>query len=192
MTRGRPKWRVLTAVLALALAGCGKSPGPVLDARISQGDWSDYHHSLEVIDARQRPAERTEFAEALQELKFQAMAGGGKSNADLSSDLRAQVAGWTVRDVLVLGLTIKADRKQEEEKALRRSMRRNQRLRTKPGDTDSAGFLASVHTTQAQQLATLQAEIGRIEARLKELDPGWQKPHPAAAEDLEERPAPKT
>ena len=185
--------RLVWLTAALALAGCTKAPVAVLDMRISTGDWTDYHRSLEAIDARQTPAERVEFAHALQELKFQAMAGGDSTNPKISAALRAQIAGWAVRDILVLGLTIKADRKQEELKALLRSIRKNHTLRTKPGDTESATFLASVHQNQDKQLAALRADLAAIEARLSELDPGRARPKDEVPlKDLDERPVRST
>lgn len=35
--------------LGLVLAGCGQAPGPVLDMKISDGDWKDYTDSLQAI-----------------------------------------------------------------------------------------------------------------------------------------------
>ena len=179
----------LVTVLLLLVAACAKAPVALLEMRISRGDWTDYHRSLQVIDARQTPAERTEFARALQELKFQAMAAGDHAGPQISAALRQQIAGWTVRDVLVLGLTMTVDRKREEEKALLRSIRKNHTLRTKPGDTASATFLASVHVNQDQQLATLRAEIAALESRLNELDPNHpQRPAVVPLKQLDAAP----
>jgi hypothetical protein len=190
-------WLLLGATLLVA--GCGKGPVPVLDLQVSKGDWGDYDRSLAAINERQTPAERTEFGLALQEMKFQAMAENHTAPA-VNAAVRAKIAGWTVRDVLVLSYTIKADRKYEEEKALVRSIRKNHRLRTKPGDTASANFLTSVHESQDKRLATVRAEIAALEARLDELSPTREKRvtvDPAddmvvPTDDLDERPARKT
>lgn len=183
---------LVTICSAVMLAACTKAPVAIVDMSISKGDWTDYHRSLQAIDARQSPEERTEFARALQELKFQALANDAQPGPETSAAIRDQIAGWTVRDVLVLGLTIKADRKHEEEKALLRSIRRNRRLRTKPGDTESATFLASVNENQDKQLAALRAEIAALESRLDFLSPKREKKTDIVApEDLDERPVPE-
>jgi hypothetical protein len=179
----------LAVIAVLSLVACTKAPIAVVDLPISKGDWIDYNRSLETIDARQTPAERAEFARALQELKFQALANHLAPGPDTASAIRDQIAGWTVRDVLVLGLTIKADRKHEEEKALLRSIRRNRRLRTKPGDTESATFLASVNENQDKQLAVLRAEIAALEHRLDTLSPKRERRSEVVTPDeLDERP----
>lgn len=158
--------------LGLLTAGCGKSPVPVLDLKISDGDWNDYHRSLEAIAARQTPEERVEFAKALQELKYHAMSGERQSpGPGVNASIREQVAGLAVRQVLATGLSIKLGRKQEEEKALVRSIVMNDRLRTKPGDDASADFLESVRSGQAKRLKSLRDEISILTKRIEELGP---------------------
>jgi hypothetical protein len=162
------------ALLCLTLppAGCSKAPVPVLDLKISDGDWTDYNRSLEVIAERQTPEERIEFAKALQELKYHAMSGEGQApGPGVNASVREQVAGLAVRQVLVTGLTIKLGRKQEEEKALLRSFVMNARLRTKPGDDASAEFLESVRGGQSKQLQSLHDEISALKKRLGDLGP---------------------
>ena len=158
--------------LALLPAGCGKAPVPVLDLRISDGDWNDYQRSLEVIAERQTPEERVEFAQAIQELKYHAMSGEGQApGPGVNASIREQVAGLAVRQVLVTGLAIKLGRKQEQEKALVGSIMMNHRLRTKPGDEASADFLESVRRGQAKQLKTLRDEISALTKRIEDLGP---------------------
>lgn len=154
------------------LAGCGKAPVAVLELKISAGDWTDYQRSLQAIADRQTPGERKEFEQALQELKFQAMHGDGPSkNPTLRGDVRAQLAGLSVRDVLVLSGTMRLDRKKEQEAALLRSIAMNARLKTRPGDAESAGVLQGVRAEQAKQLGALRAEIAALTRRIEELSP---------------------
>ncbi len=177
MSRQRPilvpaSLGVTLLCLTLQLAGCGKSPVPVLDLKISDGDWTDYNRSLEAIAARQTAEERVEFAKALQELKYHAMSGEGQApGPGVNASVREQVAGLEVRQVLVTGLSIKLGRKQEEQKALLRSFVMNARLRTKPGDDASAEFLESVRGGQSKQLQSLHTEISALKKRLGELGP---------------------
>lgn len=161
------------ALLCLTLpAGCGKAPVPVLDLKISNGDWNDYNRSLELIAERQTPEERVEFAKALQELKYHAMSGEGQApGPGVNASIREQVAGLAVRQVLVTGLSIRLGRKQEEQKALLRSFVMNARLRTKPGDDASAEFLESVRGGQSKQLQSLHDEISDLTKRIEELAP---------------------
>lgn len=174
----RSPLRVSVAVLGLALlVGCDRAPLPVLDLQVAKGDWADYHRSLQAISDRQTPEERKEFEQALQELKFQAMLGDGPSkNPVLRGEVREQIAGMSVRDVLILGGTIRLDRKKEQEKALLRSVLMNARLKTKPGDDASAEFLDGVRTEQARQMQALRAEIADLKQRLAELSPPTNKP----------------
>lgn len=162
----------LLLCLMLLPAGCGKASVPVLDLKISDGDWNDYNRSLEAIAERQTPEERTEFAKALQELKYHAMSGESQSpGPGVNASIREQVAGLAVRQVLVTGLSIKLGRKQEEEKALLRSIMMNHRLRPKPGDEASADFLQSVRSGQAKRLKSLRDEISVLTKRIEELAP---------------------
>jgi len=158
--------------LTLLPAGCGKTPVLVLDLKISDGDWNDYNRSLEIIAERQTPAERVEFAKALQELKYHAMSGEGQApGPGVNASVREQVAGLAVRQVLVTGLSIRLGRKQEEQRALLRSFVMNARLRTKPGDDASAEFLESVRGGQSKQLQSLHDEISALTKRLGEVSP---------------------
>lgn len=171
--------RMLIVVAGLGLlAGCTKQPTSVLDMQVSKGDWSDYRRSLEAIDARQTPEERKEFTEAMQEMKFQAMLGDHRmsTGSEINALVRAQVAGLSVRDVLVLNLTIKLGRKQEQETALIRAITKNKRLRTREGDNASAAFLQSVQASQPRQLESVRAEIAALEKRINELLPGHIAP----------------
>jgi hypothetical protein len=171
------KWLCFGLALALFLAGCTREPASVLDLKIADGDWADYNRSLQAISNRQTPEERAEFEQALQEMKFQAMLGDGPTKASaMRGDIRRQLAGKTVRDVLVLHCTIKLGRKQEQETALQRSVRMNARLRTKPGDEASADFLDGVRAEQAKQLESLQAEITTLVARIEALSPNRSRP----------------
>lgn len=163
---------VVLLCVTLLPAGCSKAPVPVLDLKISDGDWNDYNRSLELISERQTADERVEFAKALQELKYHAMSGEGQApGPGVNASIREQVAGLAVRQVLVTGLSIKLGRKQEEQKALLRSFVMNARLRTKPGDDASAEFLESVRGGQSKQLQSLHNEISALTKRLEELGP---------------------
>lgn len=163
--------------LGLLLTSCRQAPESTLDLEISKGDWSDYHRSLERIAERQTAEEKVEFAKALEELKYQAMIADGQSpGMEINAALREKIAGLAVRDVLVLGHTIRLGRKRDEEKALLRSIAMNQRLRTKPGDEASATFLASTHVNQSKQLDTLRAEIAALDRRVNELSPSRTRP----------------
>lgn len=158
--------------LGLALPACSRAPEPVLDLKIAKGDWADYNRSLQAIADRQTLEERKEFEQALQELKFQSMFGDGPSkNPVLRGDVRAQLAGLTVRDVLVLSSTIRLDRKKEQEAALIRSIGMNGRLKTRPGDDASAEVLEGVRDEQARQLDALRADIAALAKRIDELSP---------------------
>lgn len=172
----------IIALGILLLAGCSREPVPVLELRVSEGDWREYSRSLDDISGRLAPAERSEFTNALQELKYEAMmADNAAPGADLNAALRGKIAGWRVRDVLIAGHTFRLNRKQEEEKALRHSIAMNRRLRTRPGDEASATFLQATHVNQAKQWETLHEEIVRIQKRLNELDPTLSKEWPVFA-----------
>lgn len=193
-----PAVTIILLGVCLLIGGCGKAPGPVLDLKVSDGDWTAYQRSLEAIAARQTPEERKEFEQALQEMKFQAMLDDGRTSSgpEINGRVRAQIAGLTVRDVLVLNLTIKLGRKQEQEEALVRSLTKNSRLRTRDGDVASASFLQSVKDDLAKKLETLRSEIAVLEQRINELQPGHiisREPgaptdEPVPLKDLDERP----
>src|SRR4051812_25087508 len=103
-TRQRPgTGRLVLGAILLFFAACTKSPQSLLDLQGSNGDWSDYHRSRDATAERQTPEERTEFGRALQEMKSQAMSSGRvHARPAIDAAVRAQIAGLTVRDVLVL------------------------------------------------------------------------------------------
>lgn len=167
-----PVRAVRVILLALSLAGCTREPASTLDLKVSDGDWGDYQRSLAVIDQRQTREERADFARALQELKLQAMVTDRLSAGPaLNEFMRREIAGLTVREVLILGQTIVLTRKQEEEKALVRSIVMNKRLRPRPDDEASASYLATLHGDQARQLHELRGTITSLRQRLHALNP---------------------
>jgi hypothetical protein len=171
----------------IALTGCTRTEVPVLDLKISGGDWKDYLRSLTVIHDRQTAEERAEFQQALNELKYQGMTSEGRSpGADVDTYLREKLADFTVRDALTLGHLIRLERKQSDERALLRSIAKNKLLRTKPDDEASANFLESTHANQAKQLHLLREELRALDRRIEQLNPGREKVIPLG--ELDELP----
>lgn len=156
--------RVLVfVILAVLLAGC--APADPLDTRINSRTSGTFLMWRGKIEARLSPAERTELAAALQELKLAAMIEAGKSPAsDLDARVRSRINGRPLRELYIEAATSRLIRLAPERAELRQALTHNHQIGG--SDTRSAQHIALRIERQTDRLNTIETEMAAAEARL--------------------------
>jgi hypothetical protein len=156
-TRRGAFW-ILCAALACALSGC--APSDPLDTKVIANDelglsmWKgDVARSLTLRQA-------ADIDLALQEIRFHIMATGAASGSKAVEDAMLQsVDGQTLRHVLQEGLGWGLERSEAERSTLEAGMKTNALMRTRPGDTDSANYLADLRQRQVKRLKAATDDV---------------------------------
>lgn len=108
-----------------------------------------------------------DFDEAVQQVKYSIMTEGVASGSEGVRDLTLQrINGKTVREILMAGFTVKLVRLAKERDDLVGYLSRNQRLRTRDGDDESAEFLVDLRRQQTRRLETVNEQIEASESVL--------------------------
>jgi hypothetical protein len=157
--------RLLCAVLALAVAGCG--PSDPLDGKVSAND--ELGLSMWRAEAARQltPSQAADFDRAVQEMRFHIMAAGTASGSRAVEEAVLQmINGQTVRHVLQQGLGWELDRAESERSTLEAGMKTNALMRTRPGDSDSANYLADLRARQVARLQAATEEVNRARESL--------------------------
>ncbi|MCW5550281.1 MAG: hypothetical protein KIT44_15065 [Opitutaceae bacterium] len=111
-----------------------------------------------------------EFDESLQELRFRLMGTKrGGSTETVERELRAWIHGRSIREVLRQAGTVRLDRLTSERDLLEEVIATNARLRTQPGDAESAEYLDYRRSDQGARWEKLVADIEATARRLEEL-----------------------
>ncbi|HRE80143.1 MAG TPA: hypothetical protein PLN52_03795 [Opitutaceae bacterium] len=114
--------------------------------------------------------ERKAFDDAVQELRFRITAKGIASGSDpVDEALRVEIDGKKTRDVILDGLETKLTRLSYDRDEMNRIISSNSRLKTKPGDDDSAAVLSDSRDRQKKARDNLEAEIATVKAQLARL-----------------------
>jgi hypothetical protein len=149
----------------VALAGCG--PSDPLDLKVSAEDTLGFSMWRSHAAGALSPDQLGDFDQAVQAIRIRVMSVGQTSGgAGIEQGMLAVVDGKTVREVLRTGLGWKLQLADAERRALEDSLGKNARLRTRPGDTDSAHDLEDLRDRQQARLKAATGEIARIRARL--------------------------
>jgi hypothetical protein len=158
--------RALAGALAcLAAQAC--SPGDPLDSRVEAGDYVTYSMWRSGAAGRLTPLQLADLDEAVQEMRFHVMAEGKVSgSAAIEDEMLRLLNGRTVRGALQVGLGWELERAAAEKSALDASMRQNALMRTKPGDTASADYLADLSDRQATRLKAAADQVDHVRGRL--------------------------
>ena len=147
-------FRRLTLVLAVVLTGC--QPADPLARKVTASSPIDYA-TWRSSAAEKLPAETCrDFDDIVQEMKFNVMANQQASgSAGIDDATRAKLHGRTVSEILAAGYQMKIARLESERNELESFIKSNATLRTRPGDTASADFLADKSRRQSKQLDAL-------------------------------------
>jgi hypothetical protein len=122
------------------------------------------------IAEKQTPQERQELAEMIQEVNYWVTTNGiATGSVAVEEAVRAEIDGITVRELLRKGYEAKRQRLDLEKVRLEDDVATNSRLQTRPGDTDSADYLARVRQEQTNRLDKTIRELRFINKRLDEL-----------------------
>lgn len=120
--------------------------------------------------------ERTAFDDAVQEIRFRITAKGIASGSDpVDEALRLEIDGKKARDVILDGLETKLTRLSYDRDEMNRIILSNSRLKTKPGDDDSAAVLNDSRNRQNKAREKLEAEIATVKAQLARLRQSGEK-----------------
>jgi hypothetical protein len=158
-----------TAVFAggagLLLAGC--APGDPLDTKVEASDALGLAMWQSRLASRLTPDQIETMNKALQEMRFHIMSAERTSGSEfIERTLVEETNGRTLREIERLGLGWELERAQAEWAALDDSLIKNSLMTTRPGDTDSADYLKSLHERQVARLHAAAAEVALTKARL--------------------------
>jgi hypothetical protein len=117
-------------------------------------------------NSRLTAKQMADFREALQDIKFRAMAGGLTGASDIEQASWAMIDGMPVRSVLQMGLGWELARLVAERAELAKAMDANAQYRTRPDDVDSKTYLAELHDRQDKRLNAANAQISSVQERL--------------------------
>lgn len=122
------------------------------------------------IAKSQTPQERQELDEMIQEISY-SVTTRGKASGSVAVDeaVREEIDGLTVRELLLKGYGAKQQRLDLEKLVFEREVTENSRLRTRPGDSDSADYLALLRQRQGDRLDTIIRDLRFIDKRLEVL-----------------------
>jgi hypothetical protein len=122
------------------------------------------------IAEKQTPQERQELAEMIQEVNYWVTTNGiATGSVAIDEAVREEIDGVTVRELLLKGYEAKRQRLDLEKVMHEDDVATNSRLQTRPGDTDSADYLALVRQEQTDRLDKIIRDLRFINKRLDEL-----------------------
>lgn len=167
MTRILSRIASVAAVGCLFLAGCQK---PVLDTRVSAASQEDLDRWLANEGARLTPGQQQELRNMEQELKVAIMTSGEATGSEaVNQRLLEKINGLTLREVLLRSHQAAADRLERERKLYQGTLDSQSSLRTRPGDTASADYVAATTGNTGETVDRLNDQIAKNNARIKEL-----------------------
>ena len=160
--------RLVVAGLAVCAAGCARQDplGRVVAASNDMGlmMWkADHGGDLGAEDLKA-------FDEAVQEIKYQAMAPGTADGTSVQDRIYGRIDGVSVREIVKTGLGFKLQRLTQQRGDLEAFIARNSRLRTRAWDDESADYLKEFKEKQTAKLAGLDQQIQATEAVLHRFD----------------------
>lgn len=181
-------------VIVLGLASCARPPADPLDQSVTFTTLSAQQQWRGRIGRDVKPEQAADIDVAIQELKFQAMAGGVSGSEAIAAAVAEQTNGKTVRQLIELGLCAKLDRLEEQRNAATNFLAQNALLVTRDTDPASTEYLAKKRSNQLARRNALDTEIAAVRERMKAdgITPPEPKPenadHSTAAPVAEEHP----
>ncbi len=157
--------RLLLAAACAAAQGC--SPGDPLEGKVDAPNELSYSMWRAAAERDLTPEQVKDIDRSLQEMKFHIMAAGTARGSDAVEAATLQmIDGQTVRHVLQQGLGWELDRAEAERSTLETGMKQNALMTTRPGDVDSADYLAALKERQTARLRAATDEVNHARERL--------------------------
>jgi hypothetical protein len=178
---------VLGLFAVLALSACQRS-APPLEQKITAGTPGGYMMWRGGLIETLTKQQREDFDDAVKELRLAVMVDGSATGSEaIDAAWRAKIDGLTIREAMRQGYETRLQRLETEHEELGHFIDRNSRLRTNPGDTASADYLARKRDEQNERLEALAKNIAATQAKLAALGPGPTTPEaPAEAPAVEQ------
>jgi len=159
-----PRWLLLSA-LACILSGF--APGDPLESKVSASDELGLSMWRGEASRQLTLRQLDDFDRALQEIRFHVMAAGTASGSKpVEEAMLRMIDGQTLRHVLQQGLGWELERAEAERSTLEAGMHTNALMRTRPGDTDSANYLADLRGRQVKRLKAATDEVNHARESL--------------------------
>jgi hypothetical protein len=180
----------ISAFFVIVFCCFGCRPADPLDEKVPARTSLDLMMWRADIARKQTPLERRELDDMIQELKFSVMLKGTATGSDgVEAEVRAEIDGATLREVLLKGHEAKRQRLDLEKTRLEVCIDANARLQTRPGDVPSADYLDHLREQQTARLETIARELRIANERLDQLG-GSARPKAshANAEPMDEQP----
>lgn len=155
----------VSALLCAAMAGCG--PSDPLEKKVNSADNVSFAMWESKVEGDLTPDQAADLKQALQEGRFHIMAEGSVHGSDaIEEALMQAIDGKTLREVILQGLGWGLERSEAERARLEDSLKKNAQMTTRPGDTDSANYLADLHERQVARLEAATEEVKRTRERI--------------------------
>lgn len=159
------------ALLATALcvfAGCG--PSNPLQKKISAGSEHDYVIWRQRAGDDLTPDQGKALDDAVSELKLKAMAHDIHGTDAVTASALKEIDGKTVQEAIEAGFAWRLGRLNEQKKFYETALATNAQLKTAPGDTKSADFLADRRESQERQRDEAQSQIDDAKQELNNIN----------------------
>jgi hypothetical protein len=157
-------------LLLIGFCATGCRPTNLLDEKVDGRTPFGFVMWRAQLAEKQTPQERQELAETIQEVNYWVTTNGiATGSVAVDEAVRAEIDGVTVRELLLKGYEAKRQRLDLEKVRLEDDVATNSQLQTRPGDTDSADYLARVRQEQTDRLDKTIRDLRVINKRLDEL-----------------------
>jgi hypothetical protein len=180
MLSGRAVYSFALLLAALMAGACRKPP---YDTPVKAESVGQLNVSIGFLARQLGTAETREIHACLDEIRLSLMQlEGAGGPAAINRALCQNINGLPLKSIVELGYELRIERIEQEKAALVEDLAYKEKLRTQPGDTDSATTLANLKIVGREQLEKLN---DRIEQGRKHLE-AFRRQH-----NLGRRPAPK-
>jgi hypothetical protein len=161
---------IVGILLLIGFCATGCRPTNLLDEKVDGRTPFGFVMWRAQTAERQTPQERQELSEMIQEVNYWVTTNGlATGSVAVDEAVRAEIDGVTVRELLLKGYEAKRQRLDLEKVRLEDDVATNSQLQTRPGDTDSADYLARVRQEQTDRLDKTIRDLRVINKRLDEL-----------------------
>ena len=155
-------------MLVLVVAGCTRSSP--YERTVNAKSQMELALWRSKVGRELSPREWRLFDRALEELRLQVMIEKKASGSEaIGKVVFAQIDGQRLQDVMNTGLSRRLARIAAEKEEFDELYHRVERVRTLPGDDESADYIASVRRTHAERKSRLEADLAEAKQDLADL-----------------------